>query len=316
MKTIPVEKLEDHQTIIEQLSEQGYVVIQGLLNPAELEEIRQVVEDLFAKERESPFDPGDGPSREGDEAIEAFLAESYTISKEELARLMRLIRYERHRNHDTPWPIPPNQVVKMFMHLPEFFDLGKTQVVRNLPGKHEIFGRLVENPQVLKLARAVLGADCVLSDISVNSIGPHTEGAAWHVDAPLGQLPEPLPEYPLTLQNVWMLDDFTAENGATRVIPASHKRRKRPAWAGGAMEDEVTLTAPAGSMAVWLSNTWHRVGPNSTNFPRRAILCYYSRSWIKPFSDYRTSIPAAILKNYSPTLRYLLGFSANGIVRA
>ena len=164
--------------------------------------------------------------------------------------------------------------------------------------------------------RGVLGDDCVLSDISVNSIGPHTEGAAWHVDAPLGQLPEPLPEFPLTLQNVWMLDDFTAENGATRVVPGSHKRRRRPAWAGGRMEDEVILTAPAGSMAVWLSNTWHRVGPNSTDYPRRAILCYYDRSWIKPFSDYRTSIPRELLERYSPTLRYLLGFSANGLVRA
>ena len=316
MKTIPAGTMDDNRGVIEQLSERGYVVIENMLSEAELNQIRNVIEDLFAKERESPFDPGDGPALEGDAAIEDFLAESYSISKAELERLMRLIRYERHRNHDTPWPIPPNQVVKMFMHLPEFFDLGKTQVVRNLPGKNEIFGKLVENPKVLKLARGVLGEDCVLSDISVNSIGPHSEGAAWHVDAPLGQLPEPLPEFPLTLQNVWMLDDFTAENGATRVVPGSHKRRRRPTWAGGVMEDEVILTAPAGSMAVWLSNTWHRVGPNSTDYPRRAILCYYSRSWIKPFSDYRTSIPKELLDQYSPTLRYLLGFSANGLVRA
>ena len=315
MKSNPSGTINDNQAVIEQLSERGYVVIENMLNEAELKQIRSVTEDLFAKERGSPFDPGDGPAMEGDAAIEAFLAESYTINKAELERLMRLVRYERHKNHDTPWPIPPNQVVKMFMHLPEFFDLGKTQVVRNLPGKDENFGKLVENPKVLKLARGVLGNDCVLSDISVNSIGPHTEGAAWHVDAPLGQLPEPLPEFPLTLQNVWMLDDFTAENGATRVVPGSHKRRRRPAWAGGAMEEEVILTAPAGSMAVWLSNTWHRVGPNSTDYPRRAILCYYSRSWIKPFSEYRTSIPRELLDRYSSTLRYLLGFSANGVVR-
>ncbi len=196
MKTIPAGTMDDNRGVIEQLSERGYVVIENMLSEAELNQIRNVIEDLFAKERESPFDPGDGPALEGDAAIKDFLAESYSISKAELERLMRLIRYERHRNHDTPWPIPPNQVVKMFMHLPEFFDLGKTQVVRNLPGKNEIFGKLVENPKVLKLARGVLGNDCVLSDISVNSIGPHTEGAAWHVDAPLGTIAGTSPRVP------------------------------------------------------------------------------------------------------------------------
>jgi len=312
MNTISAKQIDDHQLVMEQLNEQGYAVVEGMLSERELGQIRRVVEELF---QAVPFNPGDGPASKEDEQIEAFLADSYTISKAELNRLMRLIRYERHLNHDTPWPVPANEVVKMFMHLPESFDLGKTRVVRNLPAKHEVFCQLVENEKVLKLARKVLGNDCVLSDISANSIGPHTEGAAWHVDSPLGQLPEPLPEYPLTLQNVWMLDDFTVENGATRVIPGSHKKRKRPAWAGGRMEDEVALTAPAGSMAIWLSNTWHRIGPNSTDNPRRAILCYYSRSWIKPFSDYRTSIPADVLKKASPTLRYLLGFSANGLVR-
>ena len=310
------ERLVDkNQQILEQLTDRGYAVMEGMLSRDDLEQVRSVVDRLFAEARKSPYDPGESPVSPEDAALEVFLAESYAVSEAELKRTMRLIRHERHVNHDTPWPVPPNQVVRMFVHLPGFLDMGKTQIVRNLPGKDLLFGRLVEDARVLSLARAVLGNDCVLSDISANSIGPGTEGAAWHVDSPLQQLPEPLPDFPLTLQNVWMLDDFTAENGATRVIPESHRRRKRPTWAGGSIEDEVVLTAPAGSVAIWLSNTWHRVGPNSTNRPRRAILCYYSRSWIKPFCDYRKSIPEEIVKKYSPTLRYLLGFSANGVGR-
>ena len=68
-------------------------------------------------------------------------------------------------------------------------------------------------------------------------------GGAWHVDAPLGQIAEPLPEFPLTLQNVWMLDDFTADNGATRVMPRSHKLRKSPPWGSGPLDGEVDLAA-------------------------------------------------------------------------
>jgi ectoine hydroxylase-related dioxygenase (phytanoyl-CoA dioxygenase family) len=135
------------------------------------------------------------------------------------------------------------------------------------------------------------------------------------VDAPAGQLPEPLPDFTLTLQNAWMLDDFTRENGATRIVPGSHKFRKKPEWGRQSQQAEIILTAPAGSVAIWLSNTWHRAGPNSTDHHRRAILCYYCRSWVKPFCDFVASTPREKAQHFSPTLRYLLGFSANAVVR-
>ena len=55
----------------------------------------------------------------------------------------------------------------------------------------------------------------MLSDVGGNSLGPGTPGGAWHVDAPLGQLPEPLPDFVLTTQNIWMVEDFTPDNGAS-----------------------------------------------------------------------------------------------------
>ena len=69
----------------------------------------------------------------------------------------------------------------------------------------------------------MLEEDCVLSDISATSIGPNSGGSgAWHIDAPLTQMPEPLPEIPLAVQNAWIIDDFTVDNGATHVVPKSH----------------------------------------------------------------------------------------------
>src|ERR1041385_6243661 len=172
MASISERLVNKNQEIIEQLTDRGYAVMEGMLSKDELEQVRSVVDRLFAEQRQSPYDPGESPASPEDAAIEALLAESYAISEAELKRTMRLIRHERHLNHDTPWPVPPNQVVRMFVHLPGFFDMGKTQVVRNLPGKDLLFGRLVEDARVLSLARAVLGNDCVLSDISANSIGP------------------------------------------------------------------------------------------------------------------------------------------------
>ena len=171
-------------------------------------------------------------------------------------------------------------------------------------------GRLIEFPFLLELVRGVLGGDCVLADCSATSIGAHTGGWPGMWIVPLGQLPEPLPDFPLTLQNAWVLDEFTAENGATQVVGGSHLWRKKPRWEERQQEEEVILEAPPGSIAVWLSNTWHRSGPNSTAGPRRAILCYYSRSWVKPFVNNAVSMDPEVARSFSPALRYLLGFSA------
>ncbi len=310
-KTIP--QNIDYDSALSHLEDQGYVVIHNVLSPDQLAAARSAVDALFATERESPFDPGEGTPTAEDAEIEAYLARSYPITRAELRRLIRRIRHDRELNHDTPWPVPIEEVVKLFLHLPTLFDHDRSQRIWNLLAKDKAVADLIEHPTVLRLVHAILGSDCVLSDCSATSVGPHTEGGAWHVDVPLGQLPEPLPDFPLTTQNVFMLDDFTEENGATRIVPESHLTRKKPQWKkhGGEQLDEVALTGPAGSLALWLSNTWHRHGPNSTDRPRRAILAYYCRSWIKPFTDYRTVVPPDEVPKYSPLVRYLMGFSSN-----
>ena len=306
----------DLETVTASLHERGYAVIEGLLPSAEVQRYREIVDELFAREREQPFDPGDGPTQPGDDELERYLRASYRCTEAEFARIMRRIRYTRAQNEHTTWPVPPEQVSKLFLHLPTLFDHDRSHLVRRLVVKAPEVGKLIVHPLVLKLVQGVLGDDCLLSDCGAMSIGAHsTEGHSWHVDVPLGQLPEPLPDFPITLQNVWMLDDFTETNGATRVVPGSHLYRKKPPW-GADVEDEVAiLKAPAGSVGIWLSNTWHRAGPNFTDAPRRAILCYYCRSWVNAMSDNSAGLTSAVAQTFSPHLRYMLGYSASPPVR-
>ena len=305
----------DTESVLTHLTEQGYAVLEGVLSASDLQELRDRFDEIMTREREAPFLPGDGPSTLDDAALEEFFASSYTVSKAELARLMQRARYTRAQNHGTPWPVPPGKMNKMFLHLPTLFDDDKSQRIWNLLNKGELFGRLVEHPSVLNVVRKILDPDCVLSDCSATSIGPHTGGGSWHTDVPGGTVPDPLPDFPTTTQNMWMLDDFTSENGATRVVPGTHLTRKKPVWVNEQLEQEVIITAPAGSVAIWLSNTWHRSGPNVTDRPRRGILCYYCRSWIKTLADFKAGIAPEMVARFSPTLRYLLGFSSNGLVR-
>ena len=297
------------------LLKNGYLVVENLLDKDHLSQLSDDIDKLFADERENPFDPGDGPTHPDDNVLNDYIADNYNISDTENERVMKRIRYDRAQNLDTPWPVPPSKMNKSFSHLPILFDNDKSQRSSNLPAKLKNCDRLIENTVVLKQAQSVLGEDCVLSDIGANSIGPHTNGGAWHVDSPLTQMPEPLPEITLAVQNVWMLDDFTSENGATRMVPKSHLTLKKPSWGYDDIEGEIILTAPAGSMAFWLSHTWHRSGPNFTDNPRRAILGYYCRSWISTWSDFTKGVPEEIAKQYSPTVRYLMGWSSKGLVR-
>ena len=299
----------------EHLQQHGYVVLEGILTDDTIELYRQTLNDLFTEERTTPFEPGDGPVHAEDNEIEELLSTSYSTTPEELQRVMRRIRHTRAQNYDTSWPVEPRKMNKTFLHIPNLFDQDRSQYVRNLPAKTVLADQLVEHPITLGVAHRLLGNDCVLGDITATSIGPGTDGGAWHLDNPLTQMPEPLPDFPLGLQVAWMIDDFTAENGATCTVPQSHLTRRKPDWKRGPGTNELQLTGPAGSIAIWLANTWHRAGPNSTNHPRRAIISFYQCSWIKPFSEYRTCIAPERAAQMSSTLRYLYGFSAYGLQR-
>ena len=311
MNTFNASNFDDF-VAIDMLKKDGYIVIEDVLPKNILNQIIDETNIIFENERASPFSPQLQSSREDNKHLREYIANSYKISKEEIERLMNRIQYTKSENLDTPWPLPPEKMNKSFLHVPTLFDYDKSQRIWNLPAKLKICAHLIENPILLRLVRSMLDEDCVLSDISATSIGPHSGGSgAWHIDSPLTQMPEPLPEIPLAVQNVWILDDFTSDNGATHVVPGSHLSLKKPPWGYQDIDNDVILSAPAGSLAMWTSHTWHKSGENITDDPRRAILGYYVRSWIKPWSDFTKILSPEIAKSYSPTARYLLGYSAN-----
>ena len=97
---------------------------------------------------------------------------------------------------------------------------------------------------MLDLVDAELGRDCVLLDVSINNVGPQTDSGGWHLDSPISMMPEPLPDFTLSIQTATMLNDFTAENGATHVVAGSHLTRSRPPAGQDSYPDEVVLEGP------------------------------------------------------------------------
>jgi ectoine hydroxylase-related dioxygenase (phytanoyl-CoA dioxygenase family) len=107
-----------------------------------------------------------------------------------------------------------------------------------------------------------------------------------------------------------MLDDFTPDNGATRMIPGSHRWGTRPQ---DVLEDplaphpeEVLLTGQAGSIAVMNAHMWHGGTANRTAAPRRALHAFYCRR-DKPQQQYQKQLlRPEVQASLSPDLRTLL----------
>ncbi len=298
---------------LERLNADGYVVIENLLPSATVVDLRDRVERILAHERDNPVDTGECSISH--DQVDEIDFEYWHSTDDEIARMRRRIRRRQAEEFDTPWPVRADEVCISFIHIPTLFDGGRSQRIFNLINKDVAFAPLVEHPLLLSIMDHELGRDAVVLDMSVNHVGPHTDSAGWHVDSPLTQIPEPLPNFTLSIQSAWMLDEFTVDNGATHVVRGSHLTQRKPPSGRDRLESEVVLQAPAGSVAVWLSQTWHRHGANVTDGARNGVIVQYGRSWVKPFVDLRSPMTAEQAAAFSPRLRYMLGCNASAPVR-
>lgn len=114
-------------------------------------------------------------------------------------------------------------------------------------------------------------------------------------------------EFRLMLNMLLMVDDFTEENGATKVVPGSHRIAERPDDAF-LEANAVRATGKAGDIVLFDSNLWHSAAPNYTDKPRMAVTPTFSRPFMKQQMDY-----PRMLGDGAPAderIRQLLGYNA------
>jgi hypothetical protein len=307
----------DATSVLGRLQTDGFVVIENVLDRATTADLARRVQALMDAERSQLADSGHESAESPAEVSDTgdWYTRIWDLDDDERRRLADLQAMQRRAEFDTPWPVPDEDVCISFIHIPTHFDGGRSQRVFNLINKDVAFATLLEHPLVIHVVEDQLGKDAILLDVSVNAVGPHTRDGGWHVDSPLTQVPEPLPNFTLSLQTVWMFDDFHAENGATHVARGSHLTLRAPPKGHGVLDDEVVLEAPAGSLAMWFSQTWHRHSANQTDRTRRGVITQYGRCWVKPFVDLRSPLTAEFAAQLSPRLRYMMGCNAQPPVR-
>ena len=106
--------------------------------------------------------------------------------------------------------------------------------------------------------------------------------------------------------SMWAFDDFTADNGATRVVPGSHK------WPSGDYDADlptVTVEMPAGSVIFYPGTVLHAGGANRTDRPRLGVILEYVAGWLRPQENHLLAVPREVAAELSPELQELLGYN-------
>ena len=181
---------------------------------------------------------------------------------------------------------------------------GANQRVWNLPSKGEVFVDLLRKPLVRTFARHILEGDYCLSSHTANIAGPGGVAMGLHSDQ--GYAPRSI-DLALTMNVMWMLVDFTDENGATRLVPGSHRVQAEPP--GDEPVRTIAGTGPAGTALVFDGRIWHGTGANTTaDELRYGVLTYFCRPWLRPQENYTLSTHPDVLADADPDLLRLLGF--------
>jgi ectoine hydroxylase-related dioxygenase (phytanoyl-CoA dioxygenase family) len=183
------------------------------------------------------------------------------------------------------------------------FEGRTTQRVYSVLNKTRTCDRIADHPRVLALLDRLFLPNYLLSMLQVINILPGEQAQLLHTDD--GFYPLPRPRAALGAATICAIDDFTADNGATDIIPGSHL------W--GQRTPEETEREPvvmkAGSCVFFLSTLWHGGGANRSAAPRLAVTAQYCEPWLRPQEAFTLSTTRDTVRVVSEDIRRMLGYS-------
>ena len=176
--------------------------------------------------------------------------------------------------------------------------------VMNLLACDDRFVALVDHPVVLDAVESLLGPDVILGSLNARILRPGDPEQPFHSDIP-GQFRKP--GAPIMVQAVWMLDEFTVDNGATRIVPGSHRAESVEPPPGVAVSHWLAPTGPAGSVLLFNGQCWHGGGANHSDGIRRALFAHYRVGpWMRFQCDPHVGFSEAAWESMSDRQRQLL----------
>ena len=185
------------------------------------------------------------------------------------------------------------------------------ETIYNLHNKDNKFLKYLDHKKIINIVKKTLSAGSFNKNEKIilrqSAVRSPRKGFAQqlHNDARVAKS-----KYPLIIQVIWLLDDFTKINGATRIVPKSHfyegfpkKNKKYP--------NEKILTSKKGAVIIINASVWHGSSEKFTNQERYGMIFSYSRWFLKPTFDHTKNTPLKVYKKLTDFQKELLGFKFN-----
>jgi hypothetical protein len=170
---------------------------------------------------------------------------------------------------------------------------------------------LLDHDLVVAVANEILLPFCAsyqIGSMTAIEILPGEAAQALHRDDSL--YPIDINGMELEIGVMWAFNDFTVENGATRVVPGSHRFIR--SWHLPDVSGWESATMPKGSALFYMGSTWHGGGANQSAEPRLGLINTYSLGWLRQESNQYLETPPEVAAGFGPRLRALLGYTSHG----
>jgi len=199
------------------------------------------------------------------------------------------------------------------------FEGTKTERVYTLVARARVFWDIVLDERVMRLCEHYLLPNFLLTASQAIRLGPGETSQPIHSDDAYHLLPRPRPM--ISLSTIVAVDPFTADNGATTIIPGSHfwddekaggQYDFGPTASDGQSELEsqaVAAVMPAGACLVFAGTLLHGGGRNTTQASRTAFSNQYCQPWARPQENFFLGVPLQVARQMPPRLLSLLGYS-------
>jgi ectoine hydroxylase-related dioxygenase (phytanoyl-CoA dioxygenase family) len=188
----------------------------------------------------------------------------------------------------------------------------QTKRTGSLVARSQSFHQLALHPLILDTAAKVLGPYCQKFQLHLTQairIDPGATAQALHRDQ-LIYSPFRFPQgVECELHTIWALTDFTEENGATRVIPGSHRWEDDRA---PTEEETVAAVMPKGSVFVFTGSVYHGGGTNKSRESRIGVQAGYNLGWLRQEENQYLAVPPAVACRLPEKLQKLIGYSLGG----
>ena len=186
----------------------------------------------------------------------------------------------------------------------------RTKRLGGLLAKSAAVRELALHPTTQALADRLLLPHCARYQLNFSGImhlAPGAEAQSLHRDGSVYPLMHPHP--PTIMPTMWALTDFSAENGATRIIPGSHR------WEQDRMpcQDEIVAAEmPAGSVLIYTCGVLHGGGDNRSDDVRTGLALQYALGWLRQEENQYIVNPPEIAREYPEELQRLIGYDYGG----